>query len=246
MTALRILAFLVASAFTALASPIGGASSTSETDLVSRSSQTVNNPIIAIQNLLSTQILAKGPGGQVIFDQTLFSAFTDPTVQALVTQASLALNSIGFTSILGPSLISSSVVSEGISVVTLQTSRREDFFLVGPPSVVVTFGPAAITIGELVCQSFTVTSPIFGQPSGCTGGTPYVVGENETNFNTRSHFLTTIFQDVTTTETFRTTEVYLLQAQDSSSPSAIPEPGTLGMLIVCLPVLAALRSRRSK
>jgi len=244
MSTLRFLAALFSCSLAALGAPFD---SFKDSNLLAI--QTVNNPVTVTLNLFSTQLIAKGPGGQVVFDQTLFSAFTDPSVQALVTQASQALNGIGATSILGPSLISSSVVLEGSSVVNTETGRRTDQFL---PFTIVTFGPEAIAIGERQCPSSAVTSPV---PSGngaaalligCTGGTPYLVGDNETNFNTFRRTLATIFQDVTTTETFRTTEVYLLQAQDSGTPSAIPEPGTLGMLIVCLPVLAALRSRRSK
>jgi len=247
MSTLRFLAALFSCSLAALGSSVGPENSFTDSHL--QATQTVNNPVTVTLNLFSTQLIAKGPGGQVVFDQTLFSAYADPSVQALVTQASLALNGIGATSILGPSLISSSVVLEGSSVVNTETARSTDQFL---PFTIVTFGPEAIAIGERQCRSSVVTAPVPSENSAsslisvCTGGTPYFVGDDEVNLNTFRRTLTTIFQDVSTTETFRTTEVYLLQAQDSSSPSAIPEPGTLGMLIVCLPVLAALRSRRSK
>jgi|GEM_PF-1093547 len=252
MSPLRIFAAFLACALTTLGSPILPSQDTpleTFTNLISRSSQTVNNPLSLTQNLFSTQILAKSPGGQVVFDQTLPFAFGDPSIQALVLQGSLALNGIGATSILGPSLLSSVLVSEGSSVVTSPTGSREDQFLVGDGTTTL-FGPGVVTIGELVCQSFAITGAgaipgaSYGVPSGCSGGTLYSVGDNETNYNTWEHYLTTNFQNVTTTETFRTTEVYLLQAQDSGSLSAVPEPGTLGMFIACIPILLTLRSRR--
>lgn len=245
MSTLRIFAALAGCSLAALGAPIHDSS----TLLSSRSSQTVNNPLSVTVNLFSTQIIGRGPGGEVVFDQTLPLAFTDPTVQALTAQATLALNGIGASSILGPSLISSVVVSEGSSVVTTQTGSRLDRYFVRP-GVIVTFGPAVVTIGEMVCQSFAVTGTIrvgnrdheTGQPSGCTGGTPFAVGDDETNFNEWTHDLTTIFHDVTTTETFRTQQVYLLQAQDGGA-AAVPEPGTLGMLLAGVPVLVAWRRR---
>ena len=222
MSTLRLFAALAGCSLAALGAPIGP--NQNFTDLLSRSSQTLNNPLTVRQNLFSTQILAQSSGGQVVFDQTLPFAFLDPAVQALVAQGAQALNGIGAASILGPSLISSVIVSEGNSVVTTQTGSRKDSYLVG---TFVTFGPAVVTIGEMACQSFTITGAGVGVPSGCTGGTPFVVGDGLENFNTWRHDLTTIFQDVTTTETFRTQQVYLLQGQDSGAASAVPEPGTL-------------------
>lgn len=249
MSAARIFAALFGCSLAALGAPI----TDSFTTLISTSSQTVRNPLSLTQNLFSTQIIAKGLGGQVVFDQTLHFAFADPAVQALVAQASLALNGIGATSILGPSLISSVVLAQGSSVVTRQTGSREDSYLVGV-STTITFGPGVVTIGTLECQSFAITGTIrvgnndveVGQPSGCTGGTSYVVGDDETNFNTWLHTLTTIFQDVTTTETFRTRQVYLLQAQDggSAAVSEVPEPGTIAMLLASAPVFLVMRRRR--
>jgi len=257
MSTLRIFAALAGCSLAALGAPIPPPPTDVFTELFSRSSQTVNNPLTVRQNLFSTQILAQSSGGQVVFDQTLPFAFMDPAVQALVAQGALALNGIGATSILGPTLISNSIVSEGSSVVTRQTGSRENFFLVGVgpgTGTTVTFGPGVVTIGTLVCESFAITSPQsdpaspafggWGLPSGCTGGTPYAVGDNETNFNTWTHFLTTNFQDVTTTETFRTQQVYLLQGQDAGPEAAVPEPGTVWLLIASVPGLAALRRRR--
>jgi len=247
MTTLRIFAALAGCSIAALGAPIGPENSFTDSHLIA--TQTVNNPLTVRQNLFSTQILAQGPGGQIVFDQTLQLAFADAAVQALVAQASFALNGIGATSILGPNLISSSVVSEGSSIVTTQTGRRTDQFL---PFTVVTFGPAAIAIGERECPTSAVTSPIpsgnnaVSLLSGCTGGTPYFVGDDETNFNTFRRTLTTIFQDVTTTETFRTQQVYLLQGQDSGAASAVPEPGTVWMLIACVPMLGALSRHRRR
>jgi hypothetical protein len=240
MSGLRIFATLLGCSLAALGAPINPYDTF--TELRSRSSQTVNNPLSVTVNLFSTQIIALGPGGLVVFDQTLQLAFTDATVQALVAQATLALNGIGASSILGPSLTSSCVVSEGSSVVTSVTGRRENEYLVGTGTII-TIGPDVVTIGEMECQSFAITGTILvggsvvevGVPSGCTGGTPYAVGEDENNFNTWTHTLTTIFRDVTTTETLRTRQVYVLQAQGGES--AVPEPETLGMLLAGAPVL---------
>ncbi len=242
MSAVRFFAGLFGCSLAALSAPINTPNQ-SFTTLVSTNSQTVNNPLAVTQNLFSTQIIARGLGGQVVFDQTLHFAFADPAVQALVAQASLALNGIGAASILGPSLISTGFVSEGTSVVTRQTGSREDSYLVG---TTVTFGPDVVTTGEMECQSFAITGAGSGVPSGCTGGTPYVVGDGSENFHTWNHVLTTIFQDVTTTETFRTRQVYLLQAQDGGSAvvSEVPEPGTLGLLLAGAPAFFALRRRR--
>ncbi len=251
----RIFAALVGCSFAALGAPIGEFSTTTTTSV---SSQTVNNPLSVTQSLFSTQIIARGAGGQVAFDQTSSFAFADPVVQGLVAQATLALNGLGSTSILGPNLISSQVDFEGSSIAaSLTGSRRDTYEIDGRIGGLLTFGPAVLTVGSLDCQSFAITNATprtdvdsgfefagVGLPGGCTGGTQLVLGLNDSNIDVWWHILTTNFQDVVTTDTYRTRQVYLLQAQEGGTAAEVPEPGTIGMLLAAAPVFFALRRRR--
>jgi hypothetical protein len=121
----------------------------------------------------SVEVKARLQGGAFLFDQTYHVAFSDPSVQAGITQAQGVLTGAGAKSFLGPTQLSSlqSLVSSATN--TVQTGTHTTQTIVASK---VFIGPLTITIGSLgICQNYTLDANNYPTVTGCSGGQPFVV-----------------------------------------------------------------------
>ena len=93
---------------------------TNQTNLTATVNQRVNE--------YSTELIARLPNGTVVFDQTFNAAFSDPTVQAAVTQAAAALTNAGAASHTGPTETSASQTLVNSSSVTATNAIGTNVF----------------------------------------------------------------------------------------------------------------------
>ena len=156
---------------------------------------TVNQQV----NQFSTELIAQMAGGPVLFDQTFNAAYSDPTVQAAVAQATGVLTGAGATSITGPTeTISSQTLVSSSSTVQV-TSTSETY------SVSVNFyiGPQTIMVGPDQSQALTLLA-------------------GWTDIDTLTTTTVDIDQTVTNTDTYLTTTVYDMVG----SVVPVPEPSS--------------------
>lgn len=158
-------------------------------------------------NAFSTQVLGRLNGGTV-FNQTYAAAVNDAAVQEGFNSARLAITTSG-----GPGVVIGTpqrLSSTTTSATTSSTLYSLAGISAGTPNTVVTFGPAPITIGQR--SSCNVAGlPSTTKPT-CTNlpGTPYNVGDDETNFNTVTTTNYTINTATTNTTTTTTSEVWAI------------------------------------
>jgi hypothetical protein len=155
-----------------------------------------------------TTIEALLNGGSSVFQQTFNLPFSDPAVQAAVAQADLILAGDG--AVAGPPTLASNVTSllgDQFSYLTTGLS------LTGAQEVTVftTFGPNSIAVGENGSDLFTV-----------------IPGQSDINVNSENFYATD--RNVTDTSTYLTSQTYSIDGLTGPS-SAVPEPGTAGLLI---------------
>jgi len=169
-------------------------------------------------NQSSTTLIAKLNGLQ-IFSETFSAPFSDPGVQGAVTTADALLAGDG--AVFGaPFLVFSLTSLNGSQVSYIETSESQD----GTSSVTTTttFGPAYV-VG---------TPAMVGGPGAIA---LVVAGQEDVNINTNTEYA--VDRNVITTNTFLTTQTYEID----SFTSAVPEPGTLGLIGGALGVLALRR-----
>ena len=154
-------------------------------------------------NLYSTRITARVGAGPLLFDQTLSVPFTDASVQTAIQQARTQLTNAGATSFTGPTQQSNARTLSGTSQSTVVNSTQTTI----TPNTEVTFGPADILIGNRD-----------------TGGTPYHLVPSETNYNTNTNTQSDIFQTITTTSNYLTSQTYELNGTAAPAPPATPVP----------------------
>jgi uncharacterized repeat protein (TIGR01451 family) len=122
------------------------------------STRTIETNLTANVNLLatnySTRLIAVMPGGSVLYDQTFDAAFSDPAVEAAVTQAAGDLTGAGATSYNGPTptnpLGSLSFVGSSsgtaTNVIGTDTSLATSLYI----------GPQMIMVGDNQSQPFYI------------------------------------------------------------------------------------------
>jgi hypothetical protein len=109
---------------------------TIETNLTSDVNQQATN--------YTTELIAVMPGGKVLFDQTFNAAFSDPSVQAAVTQAAGDVTAAGATSYTGPTETSFLQSFEGSSSVTVTNPIGTNVTF----ATTVYIGPQMIMVGS--------------------------------------------------------------------------------------------------
>jgi hypothetical protein len=191
----------------------------------------VDTPVTNRVDEFSTTLLSFLNGSE-ISSQTFLFAFSDPTVQSAVTQADAILTGDGAS--FGAPILNSSVVAL-LSSVTIPppTYTCMDVSNGSPPpgtsvtgttvTLVDTFGPATINVGECLGDTFTV-----------------LAGQLDINVNTDIQY--SIAQTVVTTDTYLTTATYEINGVTSNN--AVPEPGTLALLLAGAGMLLFVRRRR--
>jgi hypothetical protein len=200
-------------------------------------------------NTFQVELKARMQGGSYLFDQTYNVAFSDPTVQAAVTQAKNLLTSAGAVSFIGPTQLSSNQ-STTSSTNTVQTGKVAGTVSTGVTEYV---GPVTIYIGNQgICQSYTPGAGTEGGPllTGCSGGTPtsFTLLAGQIDFDTLTITPVTIYQTKTTTNTTLTSQVYELDGVAAGSPPpSTPAPPSLWLALVAIAAacLYAIRRRQS-
>jgi uncharacterized repeat protein (TIGR01451 family) len=116
------------------------------TTVYTTSTRTIETNLTATVNRqatnYSTELIAKLPNGTVVYDQTFNAAYSDPTVQAAVTQAAGNLTGAGATSYSGPTQTSFLQNLEGNSSVTVTNAIGSDVTVatttyIGPQTIMV-------------------------------------------------------------------------------------------------------------
>ncbi|UVO54729.1 S-layer family protein [Sphingomonas sp. SUN039] len=159
----------------------------------------------------STQIVGRLLGGAPLYDQTFAAAFASTAVQNGVTAARAAITTAG-----GPGVIIGSPTRTASTTTSTAVTGTSTYSLAGPGvqtlNTVITIGPATVQVGAL--STCNVSSlPSSTRPTCTTGGTSYVVGESENNFNTITTTTYTINETRTDTVTETLRETYELNGQ---------------------------------
>jgi hypothetical protein len=190
------------------------------TNSTSSSYVTVQTPVTQQVNQYSTMLKAILNGSQTVFQQTYAVAFSDPTVQAAVSTADAILTGDG-ASPSAPAQTSTSTVLQSSQVSNgpiVQSTTPSG----ATPTVtdVVTFGPATIMVGDNQSDTFTVLS-----------------GQEDINVNTDTEYYA--YQNVTTTNTYLTTQSYTISGTAVAAP-ATPAPASWLLMLTGLGVAGLL------
>lgn len=183
----------------------------------------VTNNTVDVETFL-TQITARLNGGAPLYDQSFPAALADSTVQAGITQARnaiMAAASPQAATITGPSRLSTA------RTILNTATATSDGTPVGPVLLTTTtVGPANILVGD----NAAVTYCVFG---------------GNINIDVKSTY--TIPRTVTTTNTYRTTESYLIAgSSNGAAPVPVPPSVVLGLTGLLGAGLHEIRRRRRK
>jgi hypothetical protein len=189
------------------------------TNSTSSSYVTVQTPVTQQVNQYSTTLKAILNGSQTVFQQTYTVAFSDPAVQAAVSTADAILTGDG-ASPSAPAqtststVLQSSLVSNGPIVQSTQATGNVSV------TTVDTFGPATIMVGDNQSDTFTV-----------------LAGQLDINVNTNAEYYA--YQNVTTTNTYLTTQTYTISGTAVAAP-ATPAPASWLLMLTGLAVAGLL------
>ena len=220
-----------------------GSTNTTTTTSTSRTQtlHTTNNNGADVNNYL-TRLTARIGSGPVLYDQTFAVQLSDATVQAAIQQARTQLTNAGAVSISGPNQQANvrTLTGTNQSTVVTSTQTTQD---VGIETVI---GPNTTLIGDRgLCTGLTGTAP-SRLPTGCAGGTSFVVLAGTTNLNFNTNTQSDIFQTVTTTSTYQNAQTYELNGTAAPVPPATPVPPSLWLALtgVAAAGLSTIHGRR--
>ena len=239
------LAILSLLASTALL-PQTGTGITTNTTSTSRTQTLHTTSATAEVNHYLTRLTARVGVGPLLYDQSFNAQLADPSVQAAIQQARALLAGAGANSISGPNQQSGGRVLTGTSQATVVT-RTDTTQAIGVQLVV---GPGIQLTGDRgLCTGLTTVAPSDGSgvvPSGCPGGTPFTVLNGNQNINTNLNTQSDIFQTVTTTSAFLTSQTYELNGTAAPAPPATPAPPSFWLSLAGLAATGLFAfSRRS-
>lgn len=166
-----------------------------------------DTPVTQRVDQYSTTLLVKLNGTQTILLHTFALPFSDPAVQAALLEAEAILTA-GNASFGSPTKTSSSTVQTDSQFSYVQTNQA---YTGTPVTLVNTFGPALIHVGDAQSQLFFV-----------------LPGQLAINVNTEFDAL--VDRNAVTTNTFLTTESYELLAT-SLPASSVPEPSSVLLVL---------------
>jgi len=182
---------------------------TTTTVSTTTSSETVTTTETVRVDIASTRLVVIDPLGAVVSDQTFSVPFADAAVQSAVATGTTALQTGSPESLFvkGPTLAETTTALVDSSTETTETGRMDDQTLTQEEDI----GPTCIGTGNrdvpntspcASCANTTVVPP---------RGTPFCVASGTSNINFNLHTHTTINELATTTETYETTERYVLR-----------------------------------
>ncbi len=183
---------------------------TTFTRSTSTSSETQTTNATVRVDTAATRLVVIDPIGGLVSDQTLPVPFADAAVQAAIVTAQAALLAAQPASLVakGPALVDTSVALIGSSTSTIENSRDTTLSNSTEPVI----GPACLGIGDRD-EPNTTPCEACGLATGTVppSGVPYCVLAGSTNVNTNTNTHAVIHQTQTTTDTYVTTERYLLR-----------------------------------
>lgn len=164
---------------------------------VSTKTYTTTTPVQTVTNTVqtySTEIQGT-LNGNIVYDQTLSAAFSDPSVQAALISARAAITSAGGSNISGPSLIANSTAQVSSTTDTTYTTTGTNVTTATTQYI----GPQTIQVGDNQSQTFIL----------CAG---------QMDFDTLTTTQVLQTQTNTVTNTMLTSQRYLLAGTRSLSP----------------------------
>ena len=182
-------------------------------------------------NQFSTELIAKLPDGTVLYDQTFTNGFSDPTVQAAVTQAAALLNGSGASAYTGPtqtSFMQTLVSTSSVTAFSTNSSiSAETTTYVGPTSYL------GGVIGTYF--RFNTNDDYVGPINGSNEILYLLSGQQDIPALITTEL--TIFQTTTNAATYLNSAVYVMtgvvtQADVSLNVSAAPDPVGVGSNLV--------------
>jgi hypothetical protein len=186
-----------------------------------------------------TRLTARIGSGPLLYDQTFNVQLSDPTVQAAIQQARIQLANAGAISINGPNQTTNVKTLTGTSQSTVVNSTQ----ITTDIGVENTLGPGTILIGDRgLCTGLTGTAPTR-LPTGCPGGTSFIVVAGTANINANTNIQSDIFQTVTTTSTFQIAQTYELNGATGPLP-ATPAPPSVWLTLIGLAAAGATSLKR--
>jgi len=187
----------------------GGGTNVTVTVSESTSSRTETATETVRVDTFATRLLAIDPVGAPVSDTTLPAAFPDGTVQTAIANARAALLAGPPASLFvkGPALVATTTTLVDASTTTVETGR-EDVPIVQTESV---FGPDCVGIGDRDVPNTMPCSPCMHGAAVPPAGIPFCVLPGTLNINSHVHTETVVSELATTTETYRTTETYVLR-----------------------------------
>jgi hypothetical protein len=204
----------------------------------------MTTPVTQRVDTYSTELRARIGNGSFLYDQTFNVPFSDPQVQAAITQAHSVLAGAGAVSFTGPTQISSNTSQVSSTTNTVTTGTSPQVFI----STTQYVGPQTIPTANLgICQSYVLNGAnIRPTLTGCVpGGTPFIIAPGGVDYDTLTFSLVTISKTATTTNTFLTTAVYELDGfAQGSPPPATPVPPSLVLVLTGLAGAGLYRVRR--
>ena len=207
-------------------------------------------------NTYQVELKARMQGSSTyLFDQTYSVAFTDPTLQAAVTQAESLLAGAGAVSFTGPTQLSSTQ-STSSATNTVQTGKvagqayETVTEYVGPQTIPQGVSQPASWASFGVCQGYTPGSatPVLSLTGCSLSSTPLTLKAGAVDFDSLMVSYYTIDQTATTTNTTLTTQVYEIDGLaagqlDSAPATPVPPSLMLGLIGIAACGLFAFRKR---
>jgi hypothetical protein len=193
----------------------------------------VDTPVTQRVDLYSTTVVALQNGSQV-FSQSFSAPFSNAAVQAAIVQADGILSGRGATFgapalTSNNSVLQSSVTAPPPTYTCLQAESIGTLTGVQTVAGTTTFGPATINVGDCQSDTFTV-----------------LVGQEDVNVNTDNGLA--VARNVVTTNTFLTTQTYVITGTGGTAAVGAPALSGWGLAGLALLLAAAgtlLLQRRS-
>src|ERR1700681_2712379 len=130
----------------------------------------VTTPVTQRVDTYSIELRARIGNGSFLYDQTFNVPFSDPQVQAAITQARNVLAGAGAVTFAGPSQTSTNTSQVSSTTNTVQTGSSSQVSVTSTAFV----GPQTIpTINLGICQGYVPNGVNRPTLTGCSGGTPF-------------------------------------------------------------------------